>query len=593
MTTLLDIKEFLDDPAYDFHVDMEVALNEISPTEPLKDKQSIPLICKRKKLNSNEDCLHRVRHTVSNIKSLKNNPRHIVCQGPCDSKNKGKSRRKGNQVLRDLLEKVTNGEWRFLDTDHDGRIKVHHWFIHHCGFEVYRVASSVINDFSYEQTSHCPLCERTSPFNCINKDVNLYNMWLAHVTNNKLSLTENIFPASADAIPVTCDCGNSFTEKQSNILRYEHCGCNQCQQNNNKSQKAFQISEAMELLHRRGFHCTKTPVNYIDPVKMTTAQNETITMSVLAVCKELQATKTGYGITSKPKSSPMKNNGQRWSKEDDLKLCELNSKKARTEVAEELERSVQSVSKRVQTLGQTDIYGKTDKRKYKLRDNAFTKITCESAKWAGLIAADGCVTDKSDIKIELKAIDETILVELMNFLDQDWHLRYRTMKNIHGRGIYASLQFRSVVIAKDLKKIYHITPRKSLTLMPPGLVRIEHKMAYLVGMIEGDGSISFASKRNSIKMTLATGSKKIHDWTSKTLQEFFGREVQQYSDSRNENIRYLTSMNRSQTIKFYLYVKQFVDVSMMRKWNKIEKFIKNNPKIVNKHFQSDTRVSHA
>lgn len=51
-------------------------------------------------------------------------------------------------------------------------------------------------------------------------------------------------------------------------------------------------------------------------------------------------------------------------------------------------------------------------------------------------------------------------------------------------------------IVNDLKHHFNITPAKSYTLQPPNLIELELIDSYIIGLIDGDGSIGFQHVKN-------------------------------------------------------------------------------------------------
>lgn len=155
----------------------------------------------------------------------------------------------------------------------------------------------------------------------------------------------------------------------------------------------------------------------------------------------------------------------------------------------------------------------------KFKRNFFAKPNLTNSYWAGFIAADGCVSDRSKTKIlqlRLNKIDINHLRCFKKYLKSDCHI-----------GVYSdnscSLHISSDELTKDLLKNFNITPRKSLTLKFPQNLTEKQKLAFIVGYIDGDGSIYKTRDQLSCKIlgtkNVLTNIKKvlkIHNKVRKT-----------------------------------------------------------------------------
>jgi hypothetical protein len=91
---------------------IDTTINPIS-YEVIKNNNAIALVC-LKQCDDGSDCSYHVTHTVRNIQTLANDPNHILCQGPCDSRLKGKSSR---QTIDELKQHLVNrnSQWRIAE----------------------------------------------------------------------------------------------------------------------------------------------------------------------------------------------------------------------------------------------------------------------------------------------------------------------------------------------------------------------------------------------------------------------------------------------------------------------------------------------
>lgn len=144
-------------------------------------------------------------------------------------------------------------------------------------------------------------------------------------------------------------------------------------------------------------------------------------------------------------------------------------------------------------------------------EDFFEEPNLINSYWAGFIAADGCVAHHSGsslrLSFSLQASDKS---HLMNF------------QSAVGAGkIYddaehnkCSFYLYSNKICKDLEDRFGITPRKTFTLRPPDL-HGENALAYIAGLIDGDGSYTFNGTRPCLSLA---GTKEILVWVNRTFE---------------------------------------------------------------------------
>lgn len=148
------------------------------------------------------------------------------------------------------------------------------------------------------------------------------------------------------------------------------------------------------------------------------------------------------------------------------------------------------------------------KSRYK-RDNPFfnedffSKPDLENSYWAGFIAADGCVLDGGErdnqLVIGLNSKDGYHLEKLKSSIRAgkiDYHkskVRYRLSSN---------------KVCDDLRRVFNITPRKSLALKPPKL-NTDCAYAFIAGYVDGDGC--YRRDRTRPRITFV-GTYEILSW---------------------------------------------------------------------------------
>ena len=132
-------------------------------------------------------------------------------------------------------------------------------------------------------------------------------------------------------------------------------------------------------------------------------------------------------------------------------------------------------------------------RKYQVNDGYFSTLTLENCYYAGFLAADGCIT-KNQLIVGLSEIDKKWLENFKSSLNAESPIKDRIQK-----GVYKTcyLNITSDVICSDLLNYFNIQPRKSLSYTPPINLIDEQKDCFIMGLIDGDGSISLIKTKRT------------------------------------------------------------------------------------------------
>lgn len=111
--------------------------------------------------------------------------------------------------------------------------------------------------------------------------------------------------------------------------------------------------------------------------------------------------------------------------------------------------------------------------------------------WAGFIAADGCIRNKA-LQFKLSKNDIGILERFVIDTDAKNPIKVYVENNKLAKDSTYKFCYLNITCGRwveDLKKYFNITQRKTLTLLPPTIVQKNHILAFIVGYIDGDGSI--------------------------------------------------------------------------------------------------------
>lgn len=217
--------------------------------------------------------------------------------------------------------------------------------------------------------------------------------------------------------------------------------------------------------------------------------------------------------------------------------------------------------------------------KYIKNKKYFSIPTIENCYWAGFIAADGCIQLNPDrLQIILSNKDKNILENFKNAVSYNGPIRevvrhYKNTKHKQKEYKESHLTINSSQIITDLNKIFNITIQKSLTLKPPNLTNLEHQLAYIIGYIDGDGSIclcnSKSSKDKQINLSIL-GTLELLNWMYQILHRLENPKYNPIKCTKQANIYRLKFVS----IRAFKILKELEKVKtpfkLPRKWDNIQ-----------------------
>ncbi len=207
------------------------------------------------------------------------------------------------------------------------------------------------------------------------------------------------------------------------------------------------------------------------------------------------------------------------------------------------------------------------KKRYNIDHNYFAQPNHMNSYWAGFIAADGCVSEKENsLRISSSIKDEDHLYEFRNNIQFDGPIQRHYEKRKGKGGIQSILNIHGVEQWKnDLYNNFNITPRKTFTLKSPNLTDDEFILAFIIGYIDGDGSIFLYNKKYTC-LSIA-GTYHMVKWIKDNLFRIFNlpNKTNIYN---NGNIKTI-SINGKQADFMIKQLKKIVVPKMARKWQRI------------------------
>ena len=223
-------------------------------------------------------------------------------------------------------------------------------------------------------------------------------------------------------------------------------------------------------------------------------------------------------------------------------------------------------------------------------EHYFDVPTVENSYWAGFIATDGCINIEGFGRMCLcfSVTDYEAVKSLAQCLSSDIKTIkiYKVGKKHKSKKLDRYGRERYIISKKDryyktytsnhmcgkLWSNFNITPQKTYTLLPPKLTDLEHIKAFLVGVIDGDGSI-IKTEKKSLTVSLVSASKPFISWCNTQLAIVGGvkenKIYEEYNRYYNSTIYSLSySCNTARKI-----LKELVSVDvpkLERKWSKCQ-----------------------
>lgn len=201
---------------------------------------------------------------------------------------------------------------------------------------------------------------------------------------------------------------------------------------------------------------------------------------------------------------------------------------------------------------------------FNMNEKYFETPTIENCYYAGLLASDGCIHDKiakggrqKRLCINLKIEDSYLLENLHSVLKPENKLLFSIKRNT------CTLQCSSNQICKDLENFWNIVPRKSLILKPPNIKDSNFIKSFIVGYIDGNGSIF--KRNNKICLKIVSGSKELIEWCQDFLCKLISKDKNKIHFS---DCHYIVFYGKDAESILNILKKTQVP-KMIRKWNKV------------------------
>lgn len=208
----------------------------------------------------------------------------------------------------------------------------------------------------------------------------------------------------------------------------------------------------------------------------------------------------------------------KWSKKEDNYLRKVYGTQNSQKISKTLKRTQYAILHRCSKLGLKG-YNSGYFKRCELNDNVFAIINNKSCYFAGLMGSDGCIQNDKMASFTQCQRNIIYINKLKNYIEYSGKLLGPYNK------IYPSftLSFTSPKIVNDLKDNFNITTKKSLTLKSPSkLKKLENKLSYILGYIDGDGCVGaykYDHLQNLYIKIHICGTKNLLEWIKSTIDK--------------------------------------------------------------------------
>ena len=202
--------------------------------------------------------------------------------------------------------------------------------------------------------------------------------------------------------------------------------------------------------------------------------------------------------------------------------------------------------------GETNLHGKV-----KINSKIFSSIdTEEKAYWLGFLYADGYVSDRNEVSLELSLKDKEHLISFNTFIERQREIKIDSFR--------ARCLFKDTNISNDLKSL-GVLPRKSLILTFPTYEQVPKRLLrhFIRGYIDGDGSIYISGKNLFISVL---GTKEFLIQLIKEIQMPERKLYKKRKDNNSNCWFFMYSGENCKKLIEYLYSNS--KIYLERKYNK-------------------------
>lgn len=213
---------------------------------------------------------------------------------------------------------------------------------------------------------------------------------------------------------------------------------------------------------------------------------------------------------------------------------------------------------------------------YDFNDYVFHTFTPDSVYWLGMLASDGCVYEnRNKIYINAQAEDKEHIESFIKFIDYTGEVKERPAKCKGKEYPSVYLELNSKIMKERLIELGIVSDKSNKDIDYLNYIPEEYKMYFILGYLDGDGSIVNSISAKSITILgnfLFINS--IIDYLSTHYIFSTITEVKR-KDMKNKNKKY--NLNMQQYYSMYLFCKEYLKYDspyqLKRKKEKVEELL--------------------
>jgi len=208
-----------------------------------------------------------------------------------------------------------------------------------------------------------------------------------------------------------------------------------------------------------------------------------------------------------------------------------------------------------------------------------------SVYWAGFSAADASINKHSlncyNYRLEISNSDICHLEQFKKDAQYNGPIKtsLRENKFLHSRIVVSESRW-----IQDLKNYYNIIPNKTLRLEPPNLNNEYLKFCYLIGYIDGDGTIFYNEETNLLSIRIVSSSLNIINWCHfLVMHKFKNNCIRKKENNVNLSLRKYPcfTINGLRAAVVFNYLYKFNLPKLQRKWEQplVHKYVNEMKKL--------------
>lgn len=216
-----------------------------------------------------------------------------------------------------------------------------------------------------------------------------------------------------------------------------------------------------------------------------------------------------------------------------------------------------------------------DRRKYTYDEKYFSEYTLENCYLGGLLMADGHIKEHENLFVwKLAEGDLTLLENFKKAIKYTGPIHTSKNRSPHYPDrifTQKSIRICNCKFVDDLTNKFGVTPEKTYRNIVQNFPTLEHELAFMVGIVDGDGCIC-ATKDRRLNIQLTSCSLPTIEWFKKKIEYLeitFGLKQANREIFKSEDRNYYVYVIGGTGAAFLFECLNSVDVPKLdRKWKK-------------------------